>query len=274
MFPVLFEIFNFEIRSYGVLIAAGILAGVFFAGKETRRRNLPDGIMAEFIPYGVIFGLLLSRLVYVFTHIDYFISHPAQTLNFRAGGLNFFGGLAGGFITALIYLKIRKILFRPFADCAAVALPAALFFGRIGCFLNGCCHGIPSKLPWAVTYANPRSSAVLHTPVHPTQLYEAGGNLLIFGLLWAIRKKKMSDGTLFSLFLLLYSLMRLFLERIRADTLAYITPGFAWTELFFIVIMASAAIIIFNSNRGKAKCRKKQKRQPVRKKPDRTNPSS
>ncbi len=273
MFPVLFEIFNFEIRSYGVLIAAGILAGVFFAGKETRRRNLPDGIMAEFIPFGVIFGLVLSRLVYVFTHIDYFVLHPAQALNFRAGGLNFFGGLAGGFITAVVYLKIKKIPFRPFADCAAAALPAALFFGRIGCFLNGCCHGIKTQLPWAVTYSHPRSSAVLHTPVHPTQLYEAGGNLLIFLLIWAVRKKKMSDGTLFSLFLVFYSLMRLFLETFRADTLAYITPGFAWTELFFIVIMASAVIFIFKSNRGKAKCQKKQKKQPGRKIPEKTNPS-
>ncbi len=274
MFPVLFTIAGFEIRSYGVLIAVGILVGVYLGEKEIRRRGLEPGLMLEFVPYAVIFGLICSRLVFVLTHLDYFTGNPLQALNLRAGGLSFYGGLAGGVITAALFLRIKKIPFRQFSDCAAPALPAALFFGRIGCFLNGCCYGEPTSLPWAATYTSIRSSAPLGVPVHPAQLYEAAGNLIIFGLLWRFREKSFLTGKMFFLFLFLYSGLRLMLERFRADTLAYITPGFAWTDLFFIVIMTTAVILIFNSNRGKEKCPGKTKHQPKKQRNNQKTPFS
>lgn len=259
MFPILFTIAGFEVRSYGVLIAAGILAGVYIGEKEIRRKGLLPGTFVEFIPRGIILGLAASRLTFVLTHMENFTASPLQAFNLRAGGLNFYGGLAGGLIAALIFLGLRKIPFGKFSDCAAPALAAALFFGRIGCFLNGCCFGTSSSLPWAAVYSSPRSSAPLHTPLHPSQLYEAAGNLLLLGLLWSVRKKPALSGRMFYLFLFLYSGLRFFLERFRGDTLAYITPNFAWTDLFFIVIMTVSAIMILNTNRGKAKCPRKEK---------------
>jgi phosphatidylglycerol---prolipoprotein diacylglyceryl transferase len=250
MFPVLFRIAGFEIRSYGVLIAAGIIAGIYIGASELRRKGLPPALMAEFAPYGIISGLVLSRIVFVVTHAEYFRDAPFQAFNLRAGGLSFFGGLAGGVIAAFIFLRIKKISFLRFADCAAPALAAALFFGRIGCFLNGCCYGIPTSLPWAVTYENIRSSAPLGIPLHPAQLYEAAGNLLIFAVLFGFREKRFLSKGAFFFFLFLYSGLRLFNERFRADTLAFITPRFAWTELFFAVIMSFALIMFLIQKRG------------------------
>lgn len=260
MFPILFTIGGFEVRSYGVLIAAGILAGTFIGEREVRRKGLPPGSFTEFIPRGVIFGLAASRLTFVLTNIEYFASAPLQAFNLRAGGLNFYGGLAGGFIAGVVFLRLRKIPFPAFSDCAAPAILTALFFGRLGCFLNGCCFGTPSSLPWAAVYSTPRSSAPLHIPLHPSQLYEAAGNLLILGVLWSFRKKPALSGRMFWLFLLIYSGLRLSLERFRGDTLGYITPHFAWTHLFFIVIMILSAILILNPNRGKEKCPRRKKR--------------
>jgi phosphatidylglycerol---prolipoprotein diacylglyceryl transferase len=244
LFPVLFEIRGFEIRSYGLLIAIGIIAGVYLAEKEIRRKGFPAGLMLEFIPYGIASGIVFSRIVYVLTHIEYFIGNPLRALNLRTGGLSYFGALAGGIIASIIFLKIRKFKFLDFADCSAVGLPVSMFFGRIGCFLNGCCHGVPSSAPWAVNYTSPRSSAPLNIPLHPSQLYEAAGNLIIFIILLHLRKKKYPSGFLFFSFLLLYSIIRLFLEKYRADTLALITSGFGWTHIFFAVIIFASAVFI------------------------------
>ena len=244
MFPVLFRIGSFEIRSYGVMISIGILAGLYLASKETRRRGLNPPLMWEFAPLAVISGLLGARLLYVFTHMHYFSGSPLQMLNFRAGGLSFYGGFGAGIIAAVFFTKRRGVSFMKFADCGAPGVIMALSIGRLGCLLNGCCYGKPSDAPWAIVFTNPASSALLNLPLHPAQAYEAAGNLLIFACLWAVRKRNMPEGTLFFLMILLYSALRFMLEHFRADTLMLAGMDFAWTRVFFIVIMLVSLFFI------------------------------
>lgn len=244
MHPVLFEIAGFELRSYGMFLALGLLAGIYITEKEIKRNNLPPGLMVQMAPWAVLAGIFFARLFFVATHPGFFSGAPLQALNLRAGGLNFYGGLSGGTATGAVFLKIKKVSFTRLASCAAPGIAAGLFFGRLGCFLNGCCYGEPSSLPWAVIYRSPRAAAPLNIPLQPSQLYEAAGNLAIFCFLWGSRNKKFLAGNAFFYFLAVYSGFRIFLERFRADTLGYIVPGFAWTDVFFAVIIITSVILI------------------------------
>lgn len=244
MHPVLFTAAGFEVRSYGVFLALGIISGILLTEKELARKNLPRGLMIEMAPWAVLSGIVFSRLVFVATHLEYFSGAPLLAFNLRAGGLNFFGGFAGGAAAAAVFIKRKKIPFLKLAACASPGIAGALFIGRLGCFLNGCCYGEPSSLPWAVTYLSPRSSAPLNIPLHPSQIYEAAGNLLIFAFLWGFRRKAFLEDDSFFYFLAIYPGLRIFLERFRGDTLALVSAGFAWTDAFFAVIIIIAVSFI------------------------------
>jgi phosphatidylglycerol:prolipoprotein diacylglycerol transferase len=103
------------------------------------------------------------------------------------------------------------------ADLISPLIALGLFFGRIGCFLAGCCYGRETSLPWGVTFTDPNSLARLNVPLHPTQLYDAVNGLAIFFVLTWMEKRKAFEGHIFWLFLLLYSITRFFIEILRDD---------------------------------------------------------
>jgi phosphatidylglycerol:prolipoprotein diacylglycerol transferase len=139
--------------------------------------------------------------------------------------LVFYGGLALALPVGLWYLEHYRLPRWKTADVWAAPLPLGHAVGRLGCFAAGCCYGRPTDVPWAVTFTDPNSLALLGLPLHPTQLYEAFGNLLIFCFLSLYRRHRRFPGQLFWLYVLLYSCLRFFLEFFRGDPRGYIVPS-------------------------------------------------
>jgi len=218
MHPILFSFYGITIHTYGFFLALGVLAAIFMARQEAIRLNVdPDKIMDACF-YVVVAAIVGSRLFYVATNLDAFISAPLEIFKIWNGGLVFYGGFIGAVIVVLIFFKMHHMPLGKCADIAAVALPLGHFFGRIGCFSAGCCYGKVCNLPWAVTFNHPESLAhPLHVPLHPTQLYESGANLIVFLLLFFFRKSKQYDGQLFWIYMAVYGVNRSIIETFRAD---------------------------------------------------------
>ncbi|TMQ72919.1 MAG: prolipoprotein diacylglyceryl transferase [Candidatus Eisenbacteria bacterium] len=134
------------------------------------------------------------------------------------GGLTLYGGVVAGTVAGLIAARQLTMPMWMVADAVTPAIALGTMFGRVGCFLNGCCYGVPTHLPWGVVFP-PDSFAGLefgNAPVHPSQLYFALAGLALFGVTWALRKRLKVPGTLFWLFLALFALVRIPLDATRA----------------------------------------------------------
>ena len=167
MYPVLFRIGDFEVTTFGVMVAIGALVGLVVMRRELLRSGLPESA-ADAGVWGLFGGMAGAKLLWVFEHLG---SAPAASLLFSRGGLSWYGGLIGGVGVGLFVIVRQR---QPILSVLAAATPALAvghLLGRIGCFLVGDDYGTPSDLPWAVAFPDGRPPTVV--PVHPTQLYEA-----------------------------------------------------------------------------------------------------
>lgn len=245
MFPVLFEIGPLTLYTYGFFVALGVVVAIFFARFEARRLDMnPDRIM-DLCFYLVIAAIVGSRLFYVATNLDYFFRAPLDVFKIWNGGLVFYGGFIGAVIVAVVFVKAYKLPLGKTADIAGMAIPLGHTFGRIGCFFAGCCYGQACQLPWAITFHQPDSLAPLDTPVHPTQLYSAAGNLLIFLVLFSVRRRKRFDGQLFWLYIMSYGLIRSVIEIFRGDYRGgYLFAHVSISQLLGVSLAAAALVIL------------------------------
>lgn len=191
------------------MVALGFLVGILIAGRELKRKGLPSQLIYDLALYLLIGGLLVGRLVFVLFNLGYYLQNPLQVLMFQNGGLAIHGSLLGGLVAGYLFSRARKLSLGKLADAVAPGLIMGQAIGRIGCFLNGDSYGKITSLPWAVKFQG------LDGLRHPTQLYEAALNLLVFGILWSLRKKEKFDGYLFLLYLILYSSVRFVVEAFR-----------------------------------------------------------
>jgi phosphatidylglycerol:prolipoprotein diacylglycerol transferase len=217
MFPVLLKIGPVSVFTYGFFVAVGFIAGIYIAAREAKRLGDEPELIMDLCFYLLVAAIIGSRLFYVATNPRIFIDDPVEIFKIWNGGLVFYGGFIAALITGIVYLKIKNIDVWKTADIMAPSVSLAHFIGRIGCFFAGCCYGKYCDLPWAVKFTNPDSLAPRGLPLHPTQLYEAFSNLMIFLFLYYFRKRKKYDGQLFWLYILIYGVARSFIEIFRAD---------------------------------------------------------
>ncbi|MBK5100265.1 MAG: prolipoprotein diacylglyceryl transferase [Desulfobacteraceae bacterium] len=224
MHPLLIQAGPLAIRWYGVMIALGCLVGLWVARREAERKGIGKDKIENFSLFAIASAVIGARLYYMaFSGGTQFWDNPLSLFAVWQGGLAIHGGIIGGLLVGIFYTRLQKLSFWRFADTFAPALILGQAIGRIGCFLNGDAYGSPTSLPWGMVYA-PESPAGQMFPaqaLHPTQLYEMVFNLIIFGILWKIRKKMKVDGHLFLLYVVLYSAIRIFVEHFRADKLIY-----------------------------------------------------
>lgn len=248
MYPVLFKIGPIVIHSYGVMIATAFLLGIWIALKEAKRKGVDSNRVSDFAIYAIIFGLFGARLAYViFFDFQYYISRPLQILAIWQGGLMLYGGIVGGILAAIWFIRRHKLNFWKFADTFTPSLILAQAIGRMGCFLSGDCYGIQTDLPWGIRFpegslADLRFGAVA---VHPTQLYEMFLSLGIFLILWKLRKRKTFNGFLFLLYMILYSVIRFFIEALRADSLYIGTTSIRTAQAISIAIIIASVLIMY-----------------------------
>ena len=161
--------------------------------------------------------------------------------NFRYGFV-FFGGAVTAIVALLIYLKKKKLPLLKTADFLIVGLPLGHAFGRIGCFLAGCCYGRPTDLPWGVTFTDPHSLVAPQylgtTPLHPTQLYEVAANLILFFVLQYYYKKTHKNGAVLAAYIIGYCVIRFVIEFFRGDFRGEYLWGLSPSQLIAVLAIA------------------------------------
>ncbi|RZB29844.1 MAG: phosphatidylglycerol---prolipoprotein diacylglyceryl transferase [Desulfobacteraceae bacterium Eth-SRB1] len=244
MYPILLKLGKLSLHTYGFFVAMGFLAGILIAKREAKRLGEdPDRIM-DLSFYVMVSAILGSRLFYIITNPEIYLSDPLEIFKLWNGGLVFYGGFIAALIVGLIYLKIKKMPLWRTTDIAAPSLAAGQFLGRLGCFSAGCCYGKACNLPWAVTFTNPDSLAPLGIPIHPTQLYHAISNLSIFAFLWFFRGRKKYNGQLFWLYILLYAVTRSLIEIFRGDFRGEPVLGVLSAAQAVGIIIAPVAVVM------------------------------
>ena len=264
MIPILIKIGPISIPSYGFMLMVAFATNYFLLHHELKRRGKNPQLAADVIFWAAMGGILGSKVYYAFENGTGWENFQAlgniiaglftlngerisDALQVVGSGLVFLGGLTGGLIAVTVFLKYKKESWLLFADILAPLLILGYSIGRIGCFLVGDDYGIPSQLPWALTF--PKGIPPTLTPVHPTQLYEVTLGLIIFFILWKLRTKTEPLGKLFFIYLILAGLERFFIEFIRT-TSKYVL-GLSGAQIislcmialgtFFIVKMRSVA---------------------------------
>ena len=236
MYPTLVDFGLFRIPTYVVCLFLAILLIAYVSGREARRLGLPVARFYDMIFFMSVAALAGAYLLFVaFHHRDY-LADPWRFVSVFRGGLVYYGGLVGALAVACFYPGRHGFSWRAGMDALALGLPLGLSIGRIGCFSAGCCFGRPSDLPWAVSFPLSRFGVVL--PLHPTQLYEALLMLLVFGVIYALRRRKRFDGELMLAYLFLASWARFGVEFFRAPN-DYRGPDF-WgmplTQIFALFL--------------------------------------
>jgi phosphatidylglycerol:prolipoprotein diacylglycerol transferase len=218
MYPELFHWGVIHVRSYGVLLAIAFLVGTALGLKEARRRGLDEDRMVNVILITLIASVLGARALYVLEHIQDYRSNWTSVLAVWQGGLTLYGGIVAGTVAGLWAARVMGMPMWSVADALAPSVALGTMFGRIGCFLNGCCYGRPTRLPWGVVYPADTFPGLEfgQTPIHPAQIYFAIAGLALFAFLWGIRKRVTVPGQLFWTFVVLFALVRVFLDVTRA----------------------------------------------------------
>jgi phosphatidylglycerol:prolipoprotein diacylglycerol transferase len=223
VFPRLFHYGHFSVPTYGLLVASGVLIGLWISVRNSQKHGI-DADKAWNLGISVILcGIIGAKILYIINDWGYYSAHPGDIFSLstlQAGGV-FSGGLIGAFAAAIWF--VRKYHMPALATCDAFAPGLALghAIGRLGCFAAGCCYGKATTAIWGVTFNNPLALELVGTPLHeklqPTQLFEFGVELANFFLLTWMLKRKRFDGQVFSAYLILYGVARYFLEFLRGD---------------------------------------------------------
>lgn len=229
MQPVLVQIptpwGTITIRYYGLMYVVAIIVGIVLTRLEVKRKGMPlslDDIL-DFVLLTVPVAIIGARLYYVAFQWDHYSQNPLDIVKIWEGGLAIHGGLIGGALMLWVFCKWKKVSFWQFADAVAPSLVLGQTFGRFGNFMNGDAYGVKTDASWGLYFpkGTPAGDDELYGtfPQHPTMLYEMVGNLLIFGVLWWLRRYNFKNGFLVSFYLVLYSGLRFFVEFFRADAL-------------------------------------------------------
>ena len=194
MHPLLFKYGPLKIFTYGFFLALAFLTAIYLAAREAERLGLSVARFYDLCFYAVLGALVGSRLLYVLLDLRHFLAHPLKIFALWEGGLVFHGGVILALAVAFYYIALTTIPWRPTLDALALGMPVGQFFGRIGCFMAGCCYGAPADLPWAVIFTNPQILCPIKEPLHPAQLYEALLALGVFGLLYGSEDQQTLRG--------------------------------------------------------------------------------
>ena len=246
MYPELFSIGPITVYTYGVLLAASYLLGLRLAMSRARARGLDANRVLDLGIYIIIAALIGAKLLLLIVEFDQFRRDPGEIWTLARSGGVFYGGLILAVVVAFWYIGRHQLPFWTTCDVFAPGIALGHVTGRLGCLAAGCCYGKPTDVPWAITFTNPLAAAnvgtPLNVPLHPTQLYEAGAELLILIFLLATeRKGRPFAGRTFWSYMFLYALSRYVIEIYRGDPRGIVFGMFS-TSQFISVVLAPLSI--------------------------------
>ncbi|MEZ4237977.1 MAG: prolipoprotein diacylglyceryl transferase [Myxococcota bacterium] len=249
MHPVLFWIGSFPIHGYGAMGALAFVVGAGICLLRGTRQGMDRERLADVIFWMAITSLLGARVVFLLQNPQY-VHSVADLFDMRGGGLVFYGSFLVGIPVGFALMRRYRLPAFAVWDIFATAFPLSHAISRIGCFLAGCCYGLPTDVPWAVTFPADQPLAPPGIPLHPTQLYEAGALLLIGLATNLFHRHRKFDGQVFLLYLVLYAIARAALESFRGD----VDRGWFLPEVFgealsfsqgMSVVFAGVALVVF-----------------------------
>jgi len=247
MYPRLFEAGPITVYTYGVLLAAAYLLGLQLARVRARTRGLDANRVLDLGIYIIIAALIGAKLLLLVTDFRTFSSNPRELLTLARSGGVFYGGLILAVVVALVYIRKIGLPLWTTCDVFAPGIAVGHVVGRFGCLFAGCCYGKPTTLPWGITFTDPFAAANVGTPLgvplHPTQIYEAGAEAIILGILLATeRKGRPYPGRTFWLYMLLYAISRFVIEFFRGDERGAV--GMFSTSQFISILLAPLAVVM------------------------------
>lgn len=251
------SVFGFRIAFYGIIIGIGMLAGLWIAQSDAKRRGQDPELYLDFALYAIICSIIGARLYYVIFEWDYYKNNLLQIFNLRAGGLAIYGGVIAGTITMIVYTRMKKVSFFSMADTGVLGLVTGQIIGRWGNFFNCEAFGgytdslLAMRIRRTLVNDNMLNADVLnhrivengveYIQVHPTFFYESCWNLcLLLFMLWFRRYKKY-DGQMLWIYLLGYGAGRFWIESLRTDQLILFGTGLPVSQALSLVLILVAA---------------------------------
>ncbi len=280
MYPILFEIGPLKINSYGLMIAVGFLTGLYFIQRDAVKRGMPPKVFADMAFIVLPLGIAGTRIAHIVMFPEYYSwDDPIGWIAIWRGGLVFQGGPPVALAFVYYWFKKHNIPFWKGCDVMFPYLPMGHGFGRVGCFLKGCCYGLPTDVPWAIParrdpwdlsepvtgspafiehlsrFSDVTAQSHWSHPIHPTQLYSFAGLLIICGILLALRRYwNPFAGFTVPAYLVLYSAFRFIVEFYRGDHNPVHLFGLSDQQVFsvFFVLLGVGVFIFLQIRARKA----------------------
>lgn len=250
---------GFTIAFYGMIIAVGMLSGLWLACHQAQRTGQKKEVYTDFAIYAIIFSLIGARLYYVAFSWENYKDDLLQIFNTRGGGMAIYGAVIAAILTAIIYCKVKKYNFFLLADTAVGGLVLGQIIGRYGNFFNREAFGEYTNSLFAmrlrVDQVNPANitelmrshmttvDGVQYIQVHPTFLYESLWNILVLVLILVFTTKKKFNGEIFLLYLVGYALGRVWIEGLRTDQLQIGSTGIAVSQVLSGAIVVVGVVV-------------------------------
>jgi phosphatidylglycerol:prolipoprotein diacylglycerol transferase len=268
MHPDFFSLGPFSIHTYGVMMALGFLAGLGNWIVLGRREGHSAQFCTDLMFWVMVSGIAGARTAYVLENWQSYAEAPMTIFRVDQGGLIFYGGLVASGVAIAIFARRHRLGLASLFDFALTSVPLAHALGRVGCFLNGCCYGglassggcgvqFPkTSIPWVaqVNEGLIGSEASSSLAVHPVQLYEAGFNVLVYGLMVWMFRRRLRPGMLMAVYLMLYAVGRFTLEYWRGDRGERLAVGFLSIGQFVSVlafILGLSLLVVLQVRRSK-----------------------
>lgn len=238
MHPILLQLGNFKVYSWGFMLAIAVIIAIVGVGRIFKQKGYNKDMVIEMVILMVVFGVAGGRIAYILIY-DWkaFLAAPLTFFSPGLSGLIWYGAFIGGLLAFIIYIWRKQLSFWEMADIFAPYLALGYAVVRIGCFLNGCCYGVPTGTGLGVIF--PVVDALAR---YPTQLYSSFLNFIIFIYLISLLRNKKFDGQVFTAYLMCYSVYRFIIEFFRFSLISYgpFTLGQIYTIGLFVI-----ALVIF-----------------------------
>lgn len=246
MFPILLPLGPLTLHTYGFLVALAFLAALGIARIQFHRYGLPADRLDALVFYLMFFGLLGARVTYF--AVDHFVelrNDPVQFFRIWEGGLVLYGAVLAGLMVLTLFSYRYNLPFLSLSDSMAAPLLLGQSMGRLGCFAAGCCFGTRTNFPIHVIFKHPDSLAPRFAPLHPTQIYEALGDFILFLLAMILSRKRLRAGSLSAFYLLGYGAFRFLMEFLRGDDRGIFIGRFSPSQGVALMMMLAGVGVLF-----------------------------
>jgi phosphatidylglycerol:prolipoprotein diacylglycerol transferase len=252
MHPVLFEIGSVTIYTYGFMIAVGAIVAFAYMGRRAKQEfGMTYSRSNDLFILLLLAGIVGGKFFMIFEDPAYYLSHPGKLIS--SSGFVFYGSLIFCIATMLWFFRKHKIPTLAMLDVMAIVTCIVHGFGRIGCFMAGCCYGLPTDSVFGVVFTDPACQAKpLNEPIHPTQLYESGFIFLLMTSLMMLKQRKKFDGQVFLVYLMAYAVGRSVIETFRGDVArGFVVEGVISNSQFISLLLIAAALYFYVKLRRK-----------------------